>query len=102
MGSRVLPLLIRLSLLRDYFEPVIVRIIDKVNSHGFVFKADATHFFMQGMSGDKIIHLKSQMEFVISQIVRLFSVFEPGELQLMRRLAIAQKDDNETSIRSLN
>jgi hypothetical protein len=87
------------SLLRDDFEPVIVQIIDKVNSHGFIFKADTAHLFMQGMSGGKIIHLKSKMKFVVAQIVGFFSVFKPRQFQLMRHFAIAKKDDNKTSVR---
>ena len=48
------------------FQPVAIRVIDKVNAHGFVFKTDAAHFFVFCMSGFKIFGYKRQMNFVIA------------------------------------
>jgi hypothetical protein len=85
--------------LGDDFNPVVVRIIDKVDSHSLVLITDTAHLFMQGMGFSKIIDFESQMKFIIAQIVRLLSVFKPGQLELVRRLTIAEKDENETAVR---
>ncbi len=43
---------------RDNFQPITVRVIDKVNTHIRVFKADATHFFVKGVSLIKVLYFK--------------------------------------------
>jgi hypothetical protein len=52
---------------------------------------------MEGMGGRKIINREGQVKFVITEIVRLLPVFEPGQLDLVWRLTVAEKDENETS-----
>ena len=48
------------------FNPVTVGILNEINSHGFIFKTDASHFFMTGMGCLHIIYGKGQMEFIIA------------------------------------
>ena len=43
---------------RDNFQPITIRVIDKVNTHIRVFKADATHFFVKGVSLIKVLYFK--------------------------------------------
>lgn len=52
------------------------------------------------MGCSKIIGLKSQMEFVVSQIVGLLPIFQPGQLQQMAGLMVSQIHDGE--IRGFN
>ena len=87
------------SLLGDDFNPVVVRVIDKVDSHRLVLITDAAHLFMPGMGACKIVDFESQMEFIVTQIVRLFSILEPSQLELVQCLTVAEKDDNETAVR---
>jgi hypothetical protein len=54
---------------------------------------------MQGMGACEIVDFESQMEFIITQIVRLFSISEPGQLELVKSLTVAEKNDNETAVR---
>ena len=86
-------------LLGDDLNPVVVRIIDKVDDHILVFITDAAHLFMQGMGACKIVDFESQMGFIIAQIVRLLPVFEPGQFELVKSLTVTEKDDNETAVR---
>jgi hypothetical protein len=85
--------------LGDNLDPVIVRIIYEVDSHGFVFVADAPHFFMQSMSGGIIVGNKGKMEFVIPEVIGLLPVSKPGQLKLMRSLAIPEKNKDKASVR---
>jgi hypothetical protein len=55
---------------------------------------------MLGMGSGKIIGFKSQVEFVISQIIGLFPVFEPGEFQQVAGSMVTQINDGE--IRGFN
>lgn len=74
---RDLPGSFRLS--RDDFYPVAVGILDKIDAHRFIFKANAPHFLMTGMRGFHIIYRKGQVEFIIPQIIGiLFPVSQPG------------------------
>ena len=54
---------------------------------------------MEGMGARKIINRERQVKFIVAQIVRLLSVFEPGQLEPVRRPTVAEKDEDETPIR---
>ena len=54
---------------------------------------------MEGMGARKIINRESQVKFIVAQIVRLLSVFEPGQLELVRRPTVAEKDEDKTPVR---
>jgi hypothetical protein len=85
--------------LGDDLNPVAVRIIDKVDNHILILITDAAHFFMQGMGACEIVDFESKMEFIITQIIKLLSISEPGQFELMKSLTVTEKDDNETAVR---
>ena len=63
-------------------QPVAIGVIDKVDAHGGVFKADAAHFLMQGVGGFKVLGLEGQMEFQFAQVILLGMTLQPGQFQL--------------------
>jgi hypothetical protein len=85
----------------DDFNPIVVGIVDEVDSHFFVFIAYATHLFMQGMSGGKIVHDKRQVKFIVPQVIGFFPVSHPGKFELMAGFAIAEKNKDEASVGGL-
>ena len=72
-----------LSFVGDYLEPVSVRIRDEVYPHCLVFITDAVHFHMFAVGGFIIIGDKGEMQFIVAVVVRLFSISEPGEFNLV-------------------
>jgi hypothetical protein len=84
---------------REDLEPVAVRILNKVNPHGRIFKADAPHFLMQGMRGLKIVRTECQMEFFLSEVIFLRMILQPGQLQFKVALRIAYVNNNKRSVR---
>ena len=68
-------------LFRNDFQPVIVRVVDEIDAHFWILKTDAAHFFVFFMSGIVICNGESQMEFVFTQVIRLFSVTKPCQFQ---------------------
>jgi hypothetical protein len=54
---------------------------------------------MQGMGACEIVDFESEMEFIITQIVRLLSISEPSQFELVKSLTVTEKDDNETAVR---
>ena len=65
---------------RDNFKPVIVRIVDEIDAHFGIFKADAAHFLMLCMCRIEILCLKRKMEFIFAKIIRLLAVAQPSQL----------------------
>ena len=65
---------------RDDFEPVIVRIVDEIDAHFGIFKADAAHFLVLCMCRIEILCLKSKMEFIFAKVVGLLAVAQPSQL----------------------
>ncbi|HET6461873.1 MAG TPA: hypothetical protein VFG29_13925 [Syntrophales bacterium] len=76
--------------------------MDEVNAHGIVLITDATHVFVKIVSSREIINLKGQMKFIITKVVRILTVSKPSQFKLMGRFAIAEKDQNETTVWSFN
>ena len=74
----------------DDFQPVTVRVVNKINTHGRIFIADAAHLLMQGIGCGKICRGKSQVELIFTQIIRFFAVFQPGQFQLVGRFFVSQ------------
>ena len=66
---------------RDNLDPVSVRILDKVNPHVRILKADATHFPMSGMGRATVVCVKGQVVLLFAQIVGLGAIPQPGQLQ---------------------
>ncbi len=48
----------------DDFNPVIIRVIDKINPHFRIFKTNATHFFVFFISGIIVLCFQSKMELI--------------------------------------
>ena len=66
--------------LGDDFQPVIVRIVDEINPHFGIFKADAAHFLVLCVCSIEIRSLKSKMEFIFAKVVGLLAVAQPSQL----------------------
>ena len=67
---------------RYNFNPVAVRIGDKVDAHFLVLKTDDSHIFVFLVEGVKLVCLECQMKLAFSKIVWLFPVPEPGQFQI--------------------
>jgi hypothetical protein len=76
--------------------------MDEIDAHGFVLITDAAHFFVKIVSSREIINLEGQVKFIIAKVVWIFMVFKPGQFKLMEHLAIAKKDQNETTVWGFN
>ena len=59
---------------RDDLDPVSVRIIDEVDAHILVLIAHAAHRLVFLIGFLHVIHLESQMEFIVPQIVGFLAV----------------------------
>ena len=65
-----------------------IRIGNKINAHGGILITDTAHFLMERMGGFHVLYGKSQMKFILPQILWFFSVAQPGEFQSMSRHAV--------------
>ena len=70
-------------------DPVSVRVCDEINAHSRIFIDDTAHFLMLGQGRIHILDGKGRMELVFAEIIGLFSVFEPRQLQLEISNAVA-------------
>ena len=84
------------------FQPVAVRVGDKIDAHCRIFKADAVHFLVLCVCGIEIIHAEGQVELVVTEVVRLVPVAQPRQLEQMRRYAIGQVYNNEAAVRCID
>ena len=57
---------------------------------------------MESMGGIHIIGRKCQVEFIFAQIIRFFSIFEPGQFQAVRRSSVTKENQNKTAILCFN
>ena len=78
----------------DDFEPVAVRVLDEINAHGRIFKADAAHGGVLLMGGFVVIRLEGQVELALAQVVSAGVVAQPGELQLKAAFGIRHIHDD--------
>ena len=67
---------------RNDFNPISVWIIDKIDSHRRIFIADAAHLLVKLVGSLIVVHGEAQVDFIVPQVVGLFPVPQPGELQL--------------------
>ena len=81
------------------FNPVAVGVVDEIEVHRAVFKADAAHFFVQGMRGGLVLHAHGEVNLVVAQVIGLGAVAQPGQLQLKRRGAVGEIDQDEGAVR---
>ena len=65
---------------RYNFQPVSVRIFNKINSHRWIFEADTSHLFMFFVSSIEIIDSKCKMDLIISQFIWSIHITQSGEL----------------------
>ena len=85
---------------RKDLQPVAVRILNKIYSHRRILEADAVHFLMKRVCAVEIIGAESQMELLLSQIIRFFMILQPRKFHFKIRLVISDIDDDERTVRS--
>ena len=83
---------------RNDLDPVPVRIIDEIDSHGRILETDASHLLMSLMKCIEFIRDKSQVKLLIAQIIGLLLVPHPGELQLEVCPSVLEKDNLVTAV----
>ena len=66
--------------LRQNLKPVAIWIYDEINSHCFIFEANASHLFVLFVCCLVILCLECQVEFAFTQIIWLWMIFKPGNL----------------------
>ena len=84
------------------FQPVAVRVGDKIDAHCRIFEADAVHFLVLCVCGIEIICAEGQVELVVTEVVRLVPVAQPRQLEQMRRYAIGQVYNNKAAVRCVD
>lgn len=85
---------------RDDLNPIPVRIIDKIDPHVRIFKADTSHLLMSFVEGVKLICHKGQVEFFIAKIVGPVHISKPGQLQLKAGSPVTKIDDLMSAVGS--
>ena len=65
--------------LRQNLKPVAIWIYDEINSHCFIFEANASHLFVLFVCCLVILCLECQVEFAFTQIIWLWMIFKPGK-----------------------
>ena len=73
--------------------------MDEIEVHRAVFKADAAHLLVQGMRGGFVLHAHGEVDLVVAQVIGLGAVAQPGQLQLKRRGAVGEVDQDEGAVR---
>ena len=87
---------------RHDLHPVAVRVLDKVDAHGRVLKADAAHLLVQGVRRLVVVGHKAQMALVLAQVVGLVRVVaQPGELQAPVVVLVLEEDELEALVLGL-
>ena len=76
--------------LRQNLKPVAIWIYDEINSHCFIFEANASHLFVLFVCCLVILCLECQVEFAFTQIIWLWMIFKPGKFQLKITYIVAQ------------
>lgn len=79
-------------------DPVPVRVIDEIYAHIRVFETYAVHFFVESQCGIHIVYAHCKMGFIVAQFIRPVHIAQPGELQHMRGLSVAEKCQLEASV----
>ena len=83
---------------RNDLQPVAVGILDEVDPHGRVFKADAAHLLVQRVSRGEVVDAKSQVELLLPDVVGLRVIPQPGQLELEFRGVVGYVDDDELPV----
>ena len=82
-------------------DPVAIRIGDKINPHGRIFKADTAHLLMLFMGSLIVIGPQCQMELALAQIILLGMIPQPCQFQAEIRFSVSQIDDDKAAVRRL-
>ena len=80
------------------FDPVSVRVADKIKIHFRIFKTDAPHFLMQPVRFFFILHAHGKMDLVFTQVIGFFVIAEPCELQQEARAAVSKEGELKSAI----
>lgn len=86
---------------RADFNPIAVRVLDKVYAHLSILKAYAAHFPVMCKRLAKVVYTEGEMRFVVAKLIRAVHITQPCELQQMGCRTISEKDEPEAAIFSL-
>lgn len=89
-----------LFLHREDLDPVVVRVMDEVEAHLVVLKADAPHLAV--VFSDLVVvalHTHAEMRLVVAELIRALMVAEPGQLQPEGFVGAGEVGDDEVSLR---
>lgn len=75
-----------------------IRIGNKINAHGWIFITDTAHFLMERMRSFHVLYSQRQMKFIFPQIIRFFSVAQPGEFQSVSCHAVTQINEFKRAV----
>lgn len=80
------------------FDEIYKLIPNKIDSHFWIFKENDTHFFMFFIGFFILVRHKSKMKFLISQVIFLHPVPQPGQFQCKITITVAKINKNKTSV----
>ena len=86
----------------QYLNPIIVGVVDEIESHGGIFETYPAVFLV--ILADCIIvsgHAEAEMAFVLAQFVGLGMFFQAGQFQKKTRAAVGEIDQRERAVRRL-
>ena len=86
----------------QYLNPIIVGVVNEIESHGGIFKTYPAVFLV--ILADCIIvsgHAEAEMAFVLAQFVGLGMFFQAGQFQKKTRAAVGEIDQCERAVRRL-
>lgn len=82
----------------DDFNPIPVWIGNEIDSHLLVFVADAPHGLVPCVGGIIVLRLHCQMEFTLPQIIGLWMVPQPCQLQAEICLSVTKKHNDKAPV----
>ena len=84
----------------QHFDPVVVRVVDEVESHFLVFEADASQLLVVGAYGFVVARdADAEVAFVFAQFVGRRGVIpQPGQLQAESGFSVAQVGEDEAAV----
>lgn len=82
----------------DDLDPVAVGVLDEIDAHSRVFKADAAHLPVLGVPDVEFVGDEGQVKLPLTQIIGLRAVLQPGQLQLKAGDPVPQIDQPEGAV----
>lgn len=87
---------------RQHLDPVIVRIMNKVEPHRFVLEANTAHLLVEGPDLVVVaLDPHTQVALVFAQFIGLVVVTQPGEFEQEGRYPVGEIDQYERAVGSL-